>query len=93
MSYSFSITGETKAAARARIERELEQVVIAQAVHKVDRDQAQIAANAVLDVLPNANEGEVYAVTVSGYVSWKEVGDVKQITGASIQVSASIKQQ
>lgn len=96
MSYSFQKRGATKAILMAMVIAELDNVVSAQPVHVADRAQAQAAAEAFLDIVPDADETQDYYVSVSGSVTYKWDGannKIKGVTGASINVSASLVQK
>ena len=88
MSYSFSITADTKDEAGVKVEAELGKVVASQPTHEFDRQAAQDAAEAFVDVLKEPSEGERIAVSVFGSLSWSAT-DV--FTSANINVSARIE--
>jgi hypothetical protein len=85
MSYSFSILADTKDDAGVKVEAELGKVVTAQPSHEYDRQAAQNAAEAFIDVLRDPREGECVGVSMSGSLIWRE-GYV--FTGASVNVNA-----
>jgi hypothetical protein len=69
MSYSFNLRAATKADAKARVAAELAKVVQGQPIHEADRAQAQAAADAFIDVLPDDPSQDV-SVNMSGSVGW-----------------------
>ena len=87
MSYSFSITAYTKDDAGVKVEAELGKVVLAQPAHEADRQAAQDAAEAFIDVLREPAEGEIINVSMSGSLSW-QTDNV--FTGAGVNVNAWI---
>ena len=86
MSYSFNVTAASKEEAKEKIAAELDKVVLSQPVHAADREQAQAAASAFIDVLADPADGEEIRVSVHGSVGWREEG---KFTHANIGVSAS----
>lgn len=92
MSYSFSITANTKDEAGVKVEEQLAAVVLAQPNHIVDRQAAQDAAEAFIDVLAEPSETEQIVVHVNGSVSWRNAGagaDACYI-GANLSINASL---
>lgn len=87
MSYSFSIQAATKDEAGIKVETELGKVVTSQPSHAADRQAAQNAAEAFIDVLREPGEGQHIGVSMSGSLSW-QAADV--FTGASVNISAFI---
>jgi hypothetical protein len=75
MSYSFAVSGTSKADAVAKVADEFEQVVAAQAVHAADKDAAVAAATAFVGLLQEPAENEVIAVSVYGSLSWQDYSD------------------
>lgn len=85
MSYSFTVTAATKDEAKQKIAAEFDNVVSGQPVHTADRDAAQTAANAFVDVLADPVDGEEIRVSVHGSVAWQGEGN---FTHSNIGVSA-----
>lgn len=56
MSYSFAITGASKAEAAAKVASEFDQVVANQPSHATDKDGAVAAANAFINLLREPRE-------------------------------------
>ena len=69
MSYSFQFTAATKEEAKARVAKEMDQVVDVQKCHAKDRDAAIAAAGAFIDLLADVDDKAIY-VNVSGTVSY-----------------------
>lgn len=87
MSYSFAVSARTKAEAIAHVAAQFDRIVESQAVHEADRDAAQAAVTAFIEVLAEPNEREGIAVSVSGYLSWREEG---VFTTSNLSVSAHV---
>jgi hypothetical protein len=85
MSYSFSVTAATKSEVGTKIEAELAKVVASQPSHKADKQAAQDAAQAFIDVLRDPAESEVVGVSMSGSLSWQTEG---AFFSASVNVNA-----
>ena len=92
MSYSFSVTGATKADVMEKVDAELNKVVASQPIHAEDRDGARNSAEDFLDLLPEPGETQEFHVSVSGSLGWTgTLGAADQaLTSASVNVSASI---
>jgi len=90
MSYSFNVKAASKAEAKLKIAAELDKVVASQSVHAKDRDQAQAAAHAFVDVLDD-DEAKDVSVSVNGWLSGNWAGnDLASFTGACVGVTASL---
>jgi hypothetical protein len=90
MSYCFSVKAASKDEAGVKVEAELGKVVEWQPTHAADRQAAQDAAEAFINLLTDPGEGECIQVNVSGSLSWR---DADVFTHANVSVSASIAQQ
>ncbi len=92
MSYSFTVSGTSKADAVAKVAAEFEQVVASQPVHAADKDAAMNAANAFVGLLQEPAENEVIAVNVYGSLSWQDYSDTAPtiFRSGNVGVSASI---
>jgi hypothetical protein len=90
MSYSFGIKADTKDEAGKKVEAELATVVASQPSHAADRQAAQDAAEAFIDVLRDPAEGECIGVSMSGSLSWQTAN---VFTGASVNISAWIERK
>ena len=92
MSYSFGVRGATKAAVMEKLAVEFDKVVAGQAIHSVDRSQAQDAAEAFLGVLPQSDGDQDIFMSVSGFVGWK-ADNVIISTGVNVSVSFVAKEK
>lgn len=88
MSYSFSISADSKADARAKVRAELDKVVASQPVHAADKAAAEYAAEAFIGLLVAPVEGERICVSMHGSLSWRSEG---VYIGANVGVSASVQ--
>lgn len=93
MSYSFIVRADNKESAKACVTAELAKVVATQSVHAADRDQAEAAAFAFIDLLADDDTKSVQ-VNVHGSLGWFGGAD-SSLTNASVGVSVSLtdKQQ
>jgi hypothetical protein len=90
MSYSFSVVGTSKADVKQKIADSFINVVTSQPSHAADRDAAQAAGGAMVDVLGDPAEGQEILVSMHGSLSWQH--DVPEtFTGASVGVSATLR--
>jgi len=87
MSYSFSVMAASKAEAKEKIAEEFDKVVVSQPVHTVDRDSAEAAAQAFVEVLAEPAEGQQISVYANGSVGWRAEGE---FTSAGGNFTASI---
>jgi len=87
MSYSFSVTANTKDEARAKIVVELDNVVSTQPTHEADKQAAYNTADAFIGLLADPSDAELVTVNVCGYLSWRDAG---VFTAASVSVTAGI---
>lgn len=90
MSYSFSVTGGSKDEAVKKVEEELGKVVEGQPSHAADREAAQNAAKAFIDILEDPAENQQIVVYVNGSLSWREEN---KFTSASVSVSAYLAEK
>jgi hypothetical protein len=85
MSYSFQVTGATKAEALDKVAEALHATVVAQSVHAADAVQAQAAADAFVGILADDDARDV-GVSMNGSL-WQSDQGVQQ---ASVTVAASL---
>jgi hypothetical protein len=89
MSFSFSIRAANKADAKAKCAQEMAKAVAGQACHARDLQQQLAAQHAVIDLLTDDADKDVY-VSASGSLAGQWTGtDVHRIEGAHISVSVS----
>lgn len=86
MSYSFTVRAASKAEAKAKVAADLDKVVTAQPDHAKDRNAAQAAADAFIDMLVEDASRDV-VVAVNGWLSWAQTG---AYSGACVGVTASL---
>lgn len=91
MSYSFSITAETKDGAKAAVASRYDGLMIAQPVHAHDRSAVLANANAAIDLLVNDDNKDIQ-VSCNGYVTgnWNAGSTSVSFSGVSIASSASL---
>ena len=89
MSYSFHFRAADKAEARSAAAAEFDKVVEAQPNHAHDRQQAEAAFNAFLDLVEEPAATDDLAVTVSGWVQWRFGEESTTYVGANVSVGIS----
>lgn len=90
MSYSFSITADTKADATRQIREQFDAVVVAQPSHEADKEAAVVAAQAFVRLLAEPHEGDEICVNMYGSLSWRH--DVpEEFLSASVTINASLR--
>jgi hypothetical protein len=71
MSYSFTITADTKEEATRQIREKFDEVVAAQPSHAADREAAVVAGQTLTRLLADPPEGDEIYVNMYGSLSWK----------------------
>ena len=91
MSYSFTVRAATAALAKMLVSAELDKTVAAQPPHAVDRLQAEAAAVAFIDLLPDDASRDV-RVQISGYLGGRLSADNTPavLSLASVSVTAQL---
>lgn len=90
MSYSFGVKAASKAEALAKAEEEFKNVVRGQPVHAHDEDAARKAREQACELVPEAPEGQDFAISCSGSISWRGTyPNSHQVVGVSINVYAA----
>lgn len=87
MSYSVSARGQSKAAVKAEIERQMDAVVQAQPFHAHDIDDAKAAFGAFIDSFPYTPGGKDLCASGSGSVGWTGTQPEHKITSAGVSVN------
>lgn len=91
MSYSFTVRAATKVEAKEKVAAELAKVVETQPIHARDQQQAEAAASAFVDLLPEDDTQDV-TVSVHGSIGWYGSLDDKTISaGVGINVGFAAK--
>lgn len=92
MSYSFSVTADTKAEAKQKIADAFATVVSNQPTHSADRDAAVACAQAFVDILADPQEGcEIY-LNMHGSLGWRgDAGGQPEFLSGGVSVSASTR--
>lgn len=90
MSYSFNVRAATKVEAKNNVATELAKVVANQPTHAHDQAQAQAAADAFIDLLPDDDAKDV-SVSVNGSMGWSGTYPTDHVfTSASVGVYAML---
>lgn len=87
MSYSFTVSAETKAEAKEMLAAEFDKVVDGQPIHAADRDAAQAAAEAFVDILSEPGVDQQIIVNVHGAVSSLVEGE---FIGANVGIGTAL---
>lgn len=85
MSYSFAVKAASKAEAKQLVAAELDSVLASQPIHEADRQSAEAAAGAFIDLLRD-DDGLDVLVSVHGSVYVPDAG----LQSASVGVSAQL---
>jgi hypothetical protein len=87
MSFSFTVRAASKDEAKNKIAEKMDEVVIAQPAHELDRPAVSNVASAYIDMLDDDPARDI-VVSVSGSLAWS--GDVTGgvFHGASVSVNA-----
>lgn len=90
MSYSFGARAASKSAIKVLLATKFAEVLANQPSHAGDMAQAEAAANAFVDVLPDDDTKDV-SVSVNGSVGWRGTWGVDHVvTSANFGVSANL---
>ena len=90
MSYSFSVTADNKTDATRQIREQFDAVVLAQPSHDADKEAAVVAAQSLVRVLVDPQEGEEIHVSMSGSLGWRWESD-NEFTSAQVNINASLR--
>jgi hypothetical protein len=90
MSYSFTVTGASKAAAKQLIADSFANVVSSQPSHAADRDAAVSTASAFVDTLAEPSDGSEIVVSMNGSLGWRQEAP-EQFLHASVSAHASLR--
>lgn len=90
MSYSFSVTGSTKADVKQKIAEAFASVITAQPMHAADRDASIACAGASVDTLVDPTESQEILVNMNGSLGWRD-GAAKEFTSANVGVAAQVR--
>lgn len=86
MSYSYSIQAATKAEAKEKIVAEWDKIVASQPIHSSDRQAAQAAAAASVDVLREPSDSEQISVGGYGSVAYRD----SDISSMGLTINAAV---
>jgi hypothetical protein len=86
MSYSFRLLAASKAEAKEQVVEQYDQAVNGQPVHEIDRDGAQTAVQAFIDMVAEPRDGYVLDVQVHGSVSTERNDHSTRCTGANLGI-------
>lgn len=89
MSFSLSVRAPTIAAALAAAAVKLDEVVVQQPTHSVDREAIGLVAAAYCDMIGKDDETTDVQINLSGSLSWRWEGD-KAVAVTSAQLSCGV---
>lgn len=90
MSYSFSITADTKADATHKIREQFDAVVVAQPSHAADKEAAVVAAQTLVRLLAEPHEGDEIFVSMNGSLGWKSESP-DEFLHANVTINTSLR--
>lgn len=90
MSYSFSVTADTKTDATKQIREEFDAVVLAQPSHAADKEAAVVAAQTLVRLLEEPREGDEIYVNMYGSLGWRHDAP-GEFLSASVTINASLR--
>jgi len=90
MSYSFSVTADTKAEATRQIREKFDEVVAAQPSHAADKEAAVVAAQTLLRLLAEPREGDEIYVSMNGSVGWRHDAP-EEFLHANVAINTSLR--
>ena len=88
MSYSFSVTADTKEDATRQIREQFDAVVVAQPSHASDKEPVVVAAQSLVRLLAEPHDGDEIYVNMYGWLGWhRDVPEEFLCASAAINVS------
>ena len=91
MSYSFSVTADTKEDATRQIREQFDNVVVAQPSHAVDKEAAVVAAQTLVRLLVDPSDGDEIYVLMNGSLSWRLAFPPGEFTQANVNINVSLR--
>ena len=91
MSYSFSVTADTKAEATGKIREQFDAVVVAQPSHAADKEAAVVAAQTLVRLLAEPHEGDEIYVNMYGSLGWRHDTEPVEFLSAGLTINASLR--
>jgi hypothetical protein len=90
MSYSFSVTADTKEDATRQIREQFDIVVASQPSHAADKEAAVVAAQTLVRLLAEPHEGDEIYVTMYGSLGWRNDAP-DEFLSAGLTIGASVR--
>lgn len=90
MSYSFSVTADTKTDATRQIREQFDAVVVAQPSHAADKEAAVVAAQTLVRLLAEPRAGDEIYVSMNGSLGWKH-DFPEEVLHANVTINASLR--
>lgn len=97
MSYSFAVTASSKVDATRQIREQFDAVVAAQPSHAADKEAAVVAAQTLVRILADPQEGDEIYVSMYGSLGWDQLGRdhdaPEKFIAAGVSISASLRKK
>lgn len=90
MSYSFTVTADTKAEATGKIREQFDAVVAAQPSHAADKEAAVIAAQTLVRLLAEPDHSNEIYVSMNGSLGWRHDAP-DQFLHADVTIHVSLR--
>lgn len=90
MSYSFSVSADSKEDATGKIREQFDAVVVNQPSHAADKEAAVVAAQSLVRLLVDPKDGEEIYVSMNGSLGWHSA-DPSQILHANVNINTSVR--
>ena len=93
MSYSFSITANTKEDAITQIRDRFDEIAVSQPTHAADKEAVIVAAHSFVSLLEDPKDGSDIYVNVSGSLSWHWdlSAPPKKFRSANVSITAGLR--
>lgn len=92
MSYSFSVTADSKEDATKQIREQFDAVVVAQPSHAADKEAAVVAAQTLVRLLAELNQDDEICVNMNGSLGWKHDAP-SEFLHANVSINTSLRRK
>jgi len=90
MSYSFTVTADTKTDATRQIREQFDSVVIGQPSHAADKEAVVVAAQTLVRLLAEPDSGDEICVSMIGSLGWKHDAP-EEFLHANVTINTSLR--
>ena len=91
MSYSFSVTADTKEDATRQIREQFDNVVASQPSHAADKEAAIVAGQTFVRLLTEPSTDDEIYVSMYGSLGWRHDTTPTEFLSASLTINASLR--